>query len=280
MNFEYTFLDCGNERRLERFGETIIDRPCPAATWDLNSRVGEWKQVQALYDRSVLRDWMPESVFPDPWHIDVDGLTIELRPSRNSQVGVFPEQWDNWRWMKEQIRKANRPLKILNTFAYTGVATLMASSVNESVEVCHVDGAKSSVAWAKKNAELSGLSDRPIRWIADDVLTFLKREVKRGRKYDGIILDPPAFGRGKGGTWKIERDIAMLLDLVNDLLSDNPCFVILSCHVPVWTAQSMANQLKGLSKLKKARFESMDLVIPSEKGNELPAGLCGRASSS
>lgn len=277
MTFEYELLDCGGGRRLELFGKTIVDRPCPQAEWTVLAPQ-EWKRVQALYDRENLHDWMPESVFPDPWQMKIDDLTIELRPSRNSQVGIFPEQRENWRWMKEQIRKSNRPLKILNTFAYTGIATLMAASIGEHVEVCHVDGAQSSVSWARRNAELSGLSDRPIRWITDDVLTFLKREVKRGQRYDGIILDPPAFGRGKGGTWKIERDIAMLLELVNELLSDNPCFVILSCHVPVWTAQSMANQLRGLPKLKKARFESMELVIPSENGHALPSSICGRAS--
>ena len=278
QKFDYELIDSGNERRLERFGKTIIDRPSPQAFWNRNGFLKKWKQADAYYERPEQgkNKWSKESNFPENWTIQLDKLTLELRPSENNQLGIFPEQLDNWRWMTQKIKEAKRPLKILNTFSYTGAATLMASAAAEDVEVCHVDGSKAAVSWARKNAELSGLERQPIRWIVDDVLKFMEREVKRGKKYDGIILDPPAFGRGANGTWKIKRDLPLLLELVQKLLSDTPCFVILSCHAVELTGEILAQMLEKLSVFKGKNAEAVDLIIPSEKGNELPSSVCGR----
>lgn len=278
QKIDYELIDSGNERRLERFGETIINRPAPQAFWHRDSSLLEWKQAAAYYERpeNGTHKWTKDSTFPENWTIQIDNITLELRPSENNQLGIFPEQLDNWRWMTEKIKEAKRPLKILNTFAYTGAATLMASAAGEDVEVCHVDGAKSAVSWARKNAELSELEKNPIRWIVDDVLQFMEREVKRGKKYDGIILDPPAFGRGAKGTWKIERDLPHLLELTGKLLSNQPCFVILSCHAIEITAENIAQMLNALPAFPRKKAEAVELIIPSEKGNELPSSVCGR----
>ncbi len=278
QNFDYELIDCGNERRLERFGKTIVNRPAPQAFWHRNDMIEEWKNIDAYYERpeNGEKKWSKDSQFPENWNITIDNITFELRPSVNNQLGIFPEQLENWRWMTRQIQKANRPLKILNTFSYTGAATLMASAAAENVEVCHVDGAKSSVTWARKNAELSGLSDRPIRWIVDDVLQFMEREVKRGNKYDGIILDPPAFGRGAKGTWKLQRDLPKLLNLVEKLLSENPCFVILSCHSTEFASKDLAQMLEKIPPFSGKQSESVNLIIPSTNGSELWSGTCGR----
>lgn len=278
---DYELYDCGGGRRLERFGKTIVNRPCPAAFWPRTSDVGEWKMVDADYRRNEGGQggkWSDKARFPENWVIEVDKIKMELRPSANNQVGIFPEQLANWRWMTEQIQQAKRPLKILNTFSYTGAATLTASAAAEDIEVCHVDGAKSAVNWAKKNAELSGLSERNIRWIVDDVMKFMEREIRRGNKYDGIILDPPAFGRGKGGTWKIERDLPKLMELVKDLLSDNPRFVILSCHAMELTSKDLANELNKIPQFK-SEAEAIDLDIPASLGSDLPSSICGRIAN-
>lgn len=277
----YELIDSGNERRLERFGKTIVNRPAPQAFWNRNGFLKEWKQANAYYERPENEEnkWTKDSKFPKNWTIQIDQITAELRPSSNNQLGIFPEQLNNWRWMTRKIKEAKRPLNILNAFAYTGMATLMASAAGENVEVCHVDGAKSAVSWARKNAELSGLEKKPIRWIVDDVVKFMEREVKRGKKYDGIILDPPAFGRGAKGTWKIERDLPHLLELVKKLLSETPCFVILSCHAVELTAEKLAQMLNQLPSFENKKAETVDLIIPSKKGNELPSSVCGRISS-
>jgi 23S rRNA (cytosine1962-C5)-methyltransferase len=278
---DYELIDSGNERRLERFGKTIVNRPAPQAFWHRDSSLLEWKKAAAYYERleNGTNKWTKDSKFPENWTLKIENITLELRPSENNQLGIFPEQIDNWRWMTEQIKAAKRPLQILNTFAYTGAATLIASAAGENIEVCHVDGAKSAVSWARKNAELSGLENNKIRWIVDDVVKFMEREIKRGKKYDGIILDPPAFGRGANGTWKIERDLPYLLELVKKLLSNKPCFVILSCHAVELTAENLAQMLNQLPSFGNKKAEAVELVIPSEKGNALPSSVCGRIAS-
>jgi 23S rRNA (cytosine1962-C5)-methyltransferase len=203
-------------------------------------------------------------------------ITVELRVSGNGQIGIFPEQLTNWQWLIKKLEKIDRPVKILNTFAYTGVATLLMSAANEKVEVWHVDGAKSAVSWAKQNAKLSGLKERPIHWIVEDVMKFLEREVKRGHKYDGLVLDPPAFGRGEGSVWKLERDLPKLMDLAEKILSDSPCFVILSCHAQNINSKDLLFLLQDLKQFGGQKGEVLDLVILSEKGHDLPAGSCAR----
>lgn len=276
--FDYELLDCGDGRRLEQFSDVIIDRPAPQAIWPKSPKVTDWKAAQAYYDRPLKGNsqWHADSVFPDNWQMQVDNIIIELQASSNNQVGIFPEQLSNWRWLTKQLQQAKRPVEVLNAFAYTGVATLTASGAAKNIEVCHVDGSKSAVAWAQRNAKLSGLQDRPIRWIVDDVMTFLKREVKRGRRYDAFILDPPAFGRHQGASWQLKRDLPRLMEYVNQLLSNSPCFVILSCHAPELTSNNLADMLEKLDAFKGRSAEALDLTIFSNKGNDLPSSICAR----
>jgi len=275
---DYELLDSGEGRKLERFADCIVDRPAPQAVWPKNKKNPAWRSPNAFYERDSQQKphWLGKSVFPVDWKIRLDDLCLQLKPSPNGQVGIFPEQFTNWMWMKECLQAANRPVQVLNGFAYTGAASLVASSAATDVGVCHVDAAKASVTWAKHNANLSGLSKNPIRWIADDVIRFLEREVRRGKKYDAFILDPPAFGRSSVGEWKLERDLPKLLSLVRKLISDNPCFLILSCHAEDFSANLLLELLGDYKSFKPHSIEAVDLVIPAKNGNALPSGTCAR----
>jgi 23S rRNA (cytosine1962-C5)-methyltransferase len=275
---DYELLDSGNGRRLERFGKTLIDRPAPQTTWHKNETLTDWNVAHAYYDRPFGESayWKSNSDFPTQWNIQIDQIKIELRPEKTSQVGVHMEQLPNWQWMTEKIQQANRPLNILNVFAFTGVETLIASATGKEVSVCHVDESKANIAWARHNTEISGLTNRPIRWINENVLKFMAREVTRGKKYDGIILTPPTFGRNQYGEWKLERDLPHLLDLTEQLLSENPCFVILNSRSSWFASPDLAHMLSTLKPFKGSKAEAIDLIIPSQKGNELPMGICGR----
>lgn len=274
----YELIDCGEERRLERFGSMLIDRPAPQAFFAKALDDQIWQDANAYYDRTNLNNahWQDLSAFPADWQMQILGLTLELKPSANNQVGIFPEQLPNWQWIKETLQTSSRPLRVLNAFAYTGVASLVASQAGPHVEVCHLDASKAAVTWARRNAELSGMSQNKIRWIVDDTIKFMNREIKRGQKYDAIILDPPAFGRSAAGTWKLERDLSTLMQCVNDLLSDNPLFVILSCHEPELTANHLAEILEALDAFADCKAQTLELTIPSKSGNALPLGICAR----
>ncbi len=278
---DYALIDCGDTRRLERFGPFIIDRPAPQALWSPKLSTDTWKKADAYYYRpqAGAGHWRNNIPFPDPWLLKINNVTLQLRPSSNGQIGVFPEQWSNWQWLRYTIQRQQRPLKILNAFAYTGAATLVASATGRNIELCHLDGARSSVSWARHNASLSHLQNHSIRWVVDDVLTFLNREIKRGRRYDGFILDPPAFGRGAKGIWKIERDLPQLLECVDQLLTDQASFVLLSCHVPAWHATHLSKLLEQLPAFRGNTAEAIDLFIPSETGHALPSSICGRISA-
>ncbi len=279
-NFDYELIDCGDEFRVERFGDRVVRRACPMAFWSSADGNGLNMKPDASFTRSDSGGvWQGIDDLSDTWNIAVDSLTVELRFSSNGQVGIFPEQKDNWEWIAKEVqKKSNKPLKILNLFAYTGIATLHA--VAPHTRVCHVDGAKSAINWAKRNAELSGLNDANTRWICDDVMKFVEREIRRGQKYDAIILDPPAFGRGGGQIWKIEKDLPRLMWAMEDLLVDDPAFVVLSCHAPEYfSTQGMAQMLERLPQFKGKKAEPIHLEIPSEKGNSLEASFGARISS-
>lgn len=276
QDFDYELIDCGNGRRIERLGKIVVDRPCPQATWPR-------KVLDAKADAVYLRNerkkgWEFRRDLPENWSIQIGKVKAQLRFSPNSQVGIFPEQWDNWQWIDSRVSaNADRQLNILNTFSYTGMSSLFASQ--DHTTVCHVDGAKSAINWAKQNAEASGLSDNKIRWICDDVVKFMTREVKRGNKYDGIILDPPAFGRGDKKDWKIERDLPQLMSLVRELLTDKPLFVILTCHAPEhFSAGDFGRMLEVIPQFTGKKAELLDLKIPSERGNDLPSSFGARIS--
>ena len=256
----------------------MVDRPAPQATWPKSKDVDQWQSAQAYYDRpaSGQGHWRDDSVFQQPWQIQLDNIRLELRPAANGQIGIFPEQLPNWHWLSEHLQQEQRHVRVLNAFAYTGAATLMASAATTDVEVCHVDGTKSSVSSARHNAEISNLQQRPIRWIVDDVMTFLKREVKRGNQYDAFILDPPAFGRGSRGSWQLKRDLPGLLGYVKQLLSNSPSFIILSCHAPELDSTELVAMLDEFVGVGGCKAEAIDLVIPSEKGHDLPSSICAR----
>ncbi|PIP79203.1 MAG: hypothetical protein COW84_10025 [Gammaproteobacteria bacterium CG22_combo_CG10-13_8_21_14_all_40_8] len=280
---DYQLLDCGDFRRLERFADWVVDRPAPQAHWRKKLSEQYWNKAQAYYIRNeITQAWSPDSKFPENWQVDVKNFKLQLKPSPNNQLGIFPEQLDNWRWIKTQIEsyqsenQNQEPLRILNGFAYTGAATLAASSTETHVEVTHVDAAKASVNWAKQNALISGFDKHPIRWIVDDILIFLEREIKRKNHYDGFILDPPAFGRSGKNHWDIKKDLSKLIQAVNELLSNNPSFVILSCHAPELSSLDLANMLENLQAFKGRKAQQLDLIIPSLDGNSLPSSICAR----
>ena len=204
---DYELIDSGNGEKLERYGEYIFNRPDPEALWNKNLSKEVWEQAHFKFVRNGNKTkWISKAGVPRDWNVSFGGLDFCIRPTSFKHTGLFPEQLSNWQWMEEVIKKNkksySRPIQVLNLFAYTGGATLACAKAG--AEVCHVDGSKTSVAWARENAELSRLSDKPIRWIIEDVLLFLKREIKRGRKYDAILMDPPSFGHGpKDELWKI-----------------------------------------------------------------------------
>ncbi len=267
----YKLLDCGKFEKLEQFDDVVIRRPAAQASWQRKLPAEIWRNYHARFDQKE-NSWTKKSELPN---FKINNFQFKLKLSPNRQIGVFPEQLTNWRWLEKIVSTTTRPLNILNGFAYTGVSTLFASALPNAVT--HIDASSSSVNWAKQNCQLSHLGKNNIRWMVDDILTFLKREIKRGIFYDGVILDPPAFGRGKNGTtWKIGRDFPTLMQLVNELLSETPEFIILSCHDKKFGLVELEHELAKLPKLKNRKIETLNLLIKSEKGNDLPSGNCAR----
>jgi 23S rRNA (cytosine1962-C5)-methyltransferase len=230
---QYELLDFGQGRKLERFGGALLDRPAPAAARLPRQRRSLWEHAVARFERrggpENLGRWQLRRHVPTTWTIHHGSVELELRLTHSGSVGVFPEQAENWDWIDRQVRRAARPLKILNLFAYTAGSTLAAAAAGG--EVVHVDAARSAVAWARQNAERSGLASAPIRWITEDVAKFARRELKRGRGYDAVILDPPSYGHGpRGQSWNIERDLSSLLRCCSQLTRGRPAWVLLTCH--------------------------------------------------
>ena len=237
----YELLDSGNGAKLERFGEIVLARPCAQAVWQ-PQRPARWKSADATFDREDGNRWHGRNRLPQEWVIDVDGTRFRLSGTDFGHLGIFPEQRAQWTWIRETVAAAGRPVRVLNLFAYSGGSTLAAA--RGGAEVCHLDASKGMVQWARANAALNGLENHPIRWIVDDAHKFLNREIRRGRRYDGIILDPPTYGRGGNGeTYKIERDLTETLRLCRALLSDSPLFLLLSAHTPGHTPIVLGNVL-------------------------------------
>lgn len=273
VNCNYKLIDCGNYEKLEQIGEVVIRRPAPKAIWKRKLSDDIWQQYHVKFDK-LQNKWINFLDRKLPY-FECNDFTFELRLSPNGQIGIFPEQLTNWQWLEDMISKADRALNILNGFAYTGASTLFTSI--KKTTITHIDASSSSINWAKHNCRLSNLENNNIRWIVDDIISFLTREVRRGSVYDGIILDPPAFGRGKkNATWKIDRDLAKLMQLVNKLLSNDPEFVILSCHDKNFGHSELRNNLSKLQSLKNGEIETLNLTIKSETGNNLSAGKCAR----
>ncbi len=227
---DYEVLDASQGEKLERWGDYILIMPDPQVLWNTDKRHPGWKRPNGHYHRSSKGGGQWEFFdLPDEWSIRYQNLRFHLKPFKFKHTGLFPEQAVNWGWCAEKIRREKRPLKVLNLFAYTGGATLAAAKAG--AHVTHVDASKGMVGWARENAASSGLADAPIRWLVDDCVKFVEREIRRGSKYDGIIMDPPSYGRGpKGEVWKLEDSIYPFLCLTAQILSDNPVFFLINAY--------------------------------------------------
>ena len=227
----YELIDFGDGKKLERFGRYLVNRPSPAATGTAVSQPDAWQRADAIYQkRGSSHRWSGPEDAAD-WQVTIQDVTFQLRATESGQVGIFPEQRSNWKWIATKVRSANRPIKVLNLFGYTGGSTLVAAAAGAAV--VHVDAAKNAVGWAKENAALSGLKEAPIRWIVEDAPTFVQREGRRGNTYDAIILDPPSYGHGpKGEPFKIKEDLLPLLEHCGQIWGPNRSFFLLTCHSP------------------------------------------------
>ena len=275
---DYELLDCGGGEKLERWDKQYLVRPDPQAIWETDHRHPAWKKANARYLRSQTGGghWEKKTL-PGSWQIHYDELTFQVKPMNFKHTGLFPEQAVNWDFAMNKIRNAGRPIRVLNLFAYTGGATVACAKAGASV--CHVDAAKGMVAWAKDNARLSGLSDAPIRWIVDDCAKFVEREIRRGKTYDAIIMDPPSYGRGPSGeVWKLEESLYPFVKLCAGVLSDKPLFVLINSYTTGLAPSVLGYLLHLLVAEKYGGTVSWDeLGLPvSATGMALPCGATGR----
>lgn len=228
---DYVLLDCSDGERLERWGNVTLIRPDPQVVWQTPKTHPLWKKADAVYHRSNTGGgkWEIRSRIPDRWEIGYRDLRFNIKTMGFKHTGVFPEQAVNWDWVSEKIRAANRPVKVLNLFGYTGAATV--SALKAGAQVVHVDASKGMVQWAKENAASSGVIDRPVRWIVDDCIKFVQREIRRGNRYDILIMDPPSYGRGPSGeVWKLENEIYHFVELCREVLSGDPIAVLINSY--------------------------------------------------
>lgn len=275
---DYEVLDSSCGEKLERWGKYILLRPDPQVLWNTPKKLPEWKKLNGHYHRSNKGGGEWEFFhLPEQWSITYGDLTFQLKPFSFKHTGLFPEQAANWDWFREKIQSANRPVSVLNLFAYTGGATCAAAKAG--AKVTHVDASKGMVAWAKENAKSSGLEDAPIRWLVDDCVKFVEREIRRGNKYDAIIMDPPSYGRGpKGEIWKIEDCIHNFIALCSQLLSDKPLFFLVNSYT---TGLAPAVLTYLISTEVKSKFgghvisDEIGLKVKSN-GLVLPCGASGR----
>ncbi len=271
---KYQLVDSGNEQKLERFGPFLIARPCSQALWKPSLSKEEWRSADATFSREGGNAWSFRTKLPKNWGVEIEGVQFKLSPTDFGHLGVFPEHSLLWNPIRERIKTRNSP-QVLNLFAYSGGATLAAAGAG--ARVCHLDASKGMVAWARENAELNHLSAAPIRWIIDDAIKFLQREIKRGVRYEGIILDPPSFGRGSNQEmFKIERDIHPLLDLCRQLLSEDPLFLIVTTHTPGMTPLVMHHLLKQKMEGMGGTLETGEMILPSSRGVDVPSGSFAR----
>ena len=275
---DYEVIDTSDGEKLERWGSFYLVRPDPQVIWSTPRQDPRWKRFDARYARSSTGGghWSAHHL-PEHWCIRYRELTFQVKPMNFKHTGVFPEQAVNWDFVMDKIRKADRPIRVLNLFAYTGGATVACAKAGAAV--CHVDAAKGMVAWAKDNARLSGLSDAPIRWIVDDCAKFVEREIRRGKTYDAIIMDPPSYGRGPGGeVWKLEESLYPFVKLCAGVLSDKPLFVLINSYTTGLAPSVLGYLLHLLVAEKYGGTVSWDeLGLPvTATGMALPCGATGR----
>lgn len=275
---DFELIDCSRGEKLERWGRYFLVRPDPQAIWDTPRRNMHWNDRDARYRRSESGggSW-DKGGLPENWKIKYGELTFNVKPMNFKHTGLFPEQACNWDWAMAKIRAAGRPISVLNLFGYTGAATVACAKAGASV--CHVDAAKGMVAWAKENAKSSGLENAPIRWIVDDCGKFVEREIRRGRRYDAIIMDPPSYGRGPSGEiWKLEENLYPFVEMVSQVLSDDPLFMIINSYT-TGLAPSVLGYLMDTLVTKKygGHTECGELGLPvRDTGLVLPCGSTGR----
>lgn len=287
---DYQLLDSGEGEKLERFGAYVLRRPDPQALWERRLSSVVWDTCDAWFERRKAKPtkggspdasqgeafrgaWHFNKELPKEWEIQYGEFQIIIKPTSFKHVGLFPEQIENWEWVAKRGAKS-----VLNLFGYTGIATLAAAKAGASVT--HIDASKTAVEWARKNAELSGLTDAPVRWIVEDAMRFVDRELKRGTKYDGIILDPPSFGHGpKDELWKIEKDLIPLVRKCGELLTDKPSFILLNGYAEGYSHIAFQNLLQPIAKLHGWTVEGGELTIQEKDSTRfLPAGIYARAS--
>jgi 23S rRNA (cytosine1962-C5)-methyltransferase len=269
----YDLLDAGDGRRLERFGALVVDRPAPMAE-EPRRDPPAWNQADLRFRRYVGWDSVGDEE-PGAWTMGDGDLTFELRPTETGQVGWFPEQAPNRAWLRDAVAGADAMPSVLNLFAYTGAATLSAAAAGANVT--HVDASRPSVAWARRNADLSGLADRPVRWIVDDVEAFVAREIRRERRYDAVVLDPPSYGHGAAGrSWKLEERLAGLLAGCVRLTRGDPAFVVLTAHTPGIGPDRLADELAETFGRRTSEIEAGELGLRARSGVHLRLGAFAR----
>lgn len=276
---DYALLDSGDGLKLERFGPHTLIRPAAQAIWR-PAHPNLWKTATARFDREDGLKWSGREHLPESWEIETAGIRFKLSSTDFGHLGIFPEQRSHWQWVQDVLRTGNarKPVDddVLNLFAYSGGATLAAAQTG--ARVCHLDASRGMVDWARDNARLNGLQDAPIRWIVDDVLGFMRREARRNRRYAGIILDPPSFGRGrKGELFKIQKHLPELLDLCRRLLSPSPRFLLLTCHTNEYTAACLTNVVHQVTQGLLGTVEAGELLLTGAKDVlPLPSGAYAR----
>lgn len=274
-NNQYLLVDSGNGRKLERFGPYLLSRPCSQAVWTPQLSNKEWDKADATFSREQENKWTNKRALPDAWDIEVAGIRFKISPTDFGHLGIFPEQESSWEWMQSKIEShltSQFKPRVLNLFAYSGGATLAAAKAGAAV--CHLDASKGMVTWARENAALNRLEKAPIRWIVEDVKKFLLREHKRGSRYEGIILDPPSFGRGaQGEIFKIEDSIVSLLQDCRALLSDRPLFILFSCHTPGFSPLVMHHLMIQAMHGLKGKLDIGEMVLSGkERALDVPSG--------
>lgn len=279
---DYKILDMADGQKLERWGEVVLSRPDPQIIWKSKSFPSKWKEINAEYHRSKTGGgaWEFKKKMPKQWQVKYKKLIFNIKPMGFKHTGLFPEQAVNWDWMIEKIQKEKKnkkEVKVLNLFAYTGGATVACLSAGASV--CHVDSSKGMTTWAKENVISSGLQDRPVRFIIDDVVKFVNREIRRGNKYDAIIMDPPSYGRGaKGEVWQFENNIYDLVELCSNVLSDDPLFFLINSYTTGISSQVLKNILNMvIDKKYRGEIAAGEIGLPMENSKLiLPCGIYGR----
>ena len=278
---DYELIDCGGGEKLERWGKHVLVRPDPQAIWQTPRNNPLWRRPDARYARASTGGgaWEKKDV-PAQWQVRYRELTFQVKPMNFKHTGLFPEQAANWDFAMEQIRRAGRPISVLNLFAYTGGATVACAAAGASV--CHVDAARGMVSWGRDNARASGLEDAPIRWIVDDCAKFVEREIRRGRRYDAVIMDPPSYGRGPSGeVWKLEDSLWPFVELVAGVLSDEPLFFLINSYTTGLAPSVLTYMLSTeVASTHGGTVKSDELGLPvTRTGLVLPCGSSGRWES-